>query len=947
MARVRTTLLPLLALIVGVSGAQLTTGLVEGSLRASDGGALSGTLIIASGAGFETPIRTSSAGEFELALPYGWYRFSVRYQNKPNIIGPNVFIAPLQTTRIDLILDASGALRILQQAKTATVPRPWVDSTQMRVYPEGSISQSALASREPGSVTEPLDFTGLADNRLGIVSQRGFSWTATQFSVAGLDATDSYQPGYPVVLPDLQATEEVVLRTAFGLTTSDSYGTEIGLYPHQAGAAWHGAISTVNTGLGLASSNLPQAAERGLVRQTERFTWFTRDSLEAGGPLTHWADLWASGAGQWASQSLPLASLGTEQVSRILFGNAGSQVRAGIHDQIHLLYSGSRLDLSNGGVPAGLEALAGRRESPEFNLPYGFLNNAEADTFDFLQAGWTHEFSANPSAGVVEMRYGFSTAHLNTRPSSEPVPDQSRIELFGSTVSGAPPLTNFAVRRRQEIAAAWQPGLLRAGSTRHQITVGGAWKDSSSLNRFSTSSDLNLITANGTPAFVVEFNTPLQTRENIRSFSTYLADHFVVARTLSFDVGGLLDLARGSLPAQSSPSGAFAPSRMFAGMSDLIVWTSLSPRAGFAWQVPYLHGFVVRGMYARLYSPMAGRYLDFGNPNSLGGSEYQWIDHNSDGWFEPGERGALLMRFGGPYSSISPGLKRPYADEFDVGGEFRMRQSTASIHLFRRDEKDRIAAIDTGVSQQAFAPVSVLDPGPDGIVGSFDDQFLTVYQQNPATFGQDRFLLTNPPGLRMLNEGLLAEVQSQWRNLTFDASFMAEKAWGPTNPGNAYFENDPGVIGALFLDPNTTIHATGRSYTDRAYVGKILATYRLPPKWGGIEVASVADYTDGLVFARQLLVEGLAQGPFLVPTTVRGSPEGGNRAQYVLNWNLRFGKTFSLTLGRMTGSIDVLNVTNANNRIQENDLSGPAFNLRLPVAIQPPRFVRFGFRYEF
>ena len=64
-----------------------------------------------------------------------------------------------------------------------------------------------------------------------------------------------------------------------------------------------------------------------------------------------------------------------------------------------------------------------------------------------------------------------------------------------------------------------------------------------------------------------------------------------------------------------------------------------------------------------------------------------------------------------------------------------LRRSVASIHLFRRDDKNRIAAIDTGVPAQAFTPVSILDPGPDGIPGTFDDQRLTVYAQNPATSG--------------------------------------------------------------------------------------------------------------------------------------------------------------------------------------------------------------------
>src|SRR5207248_6776619 len=123
--------------------------------------------------------------------------------------------------------------------------------------------------------------------------------------------------------------------------------------------------------------------------------------------------------------------------------------------------------------------------------------------------------------------------------------------------------------------------------------------------------------------------------------------------------------------------------------------------------------------------------------------------------------------------------------------------------------------------------------------------------------------------------------------------------------------------------------------------------YRLPSKWGGMEVASVANYTDGLVFARQLLIADLTQGPFLVAATIRGSPEGGNRAQYVLNWNLRFVKEFSFHSGHIAASIDILNVTNAGQKIQESDLTSPSFNLRLPVAIQLPRFVRIGFRYEF
>jgi hypothetical protein len=626
-------------------------------------------------------------------------------------------------------------------------------------------------------------------------------------------------------------------------------------------------------------------------------------------------------------------------------GNARARVRATSTDRFDALYSGSRIDLSDGGLPAGIEALTSNRQAPSFVLPGGFFGQPETDHFDAIQVGWTRLLPGSSDSGVIEVRYGYSIAHLDT---GIPPSGRSRVELLGGAVSGVAPLANLAVRPRHEIAASWQPVVLHAGTTRHQIAAGGSWKASESRNRFNAPSDSNLITANGAPAFIVEFDTPADSSTRVMTLSGYVADHITLQRSVSLDMGALADLSRGSLPPQSSPAGLYAPTRSFAAHPDLIGWNSLSPRAGFAWRVPRSHGLVLRAAYSRIYAPLAGRYLDFGNPNSLAGSVYQWITPDANTPFQPSQQGALLLRFGGPYSSISPRLGRPYSDEWNVGADLRISPSSvASIRLFRRDEKNRIAALDPGIPPQAFMPVSILDPGPDGIRGTFDDQRLTVYAQDPATFGQDHYLLTNPPGLRELNSGLVAELGTEWRGLTFQTSFVAEKSYGPTNPGDAFYENDPGVIGALFLDPNTAVHAAGRIFMDRAYVGKLQAAYRLPASWGGMEVASVADYTDGLVFARQLLVTSLPQGPLVVMTTVRGSPEGGNRAQYAVNWNVRVSRQFRVTPGRLTVSADILNVTNAWQSLQENDLTGPSFNLRLPVRVEPSRLVRLGFRYEF
>jgi hypothetical protein len=306
----------------------------------------------------------------------------------------------------------------------------------------------------------------------------------------------------------------------------------------------------------------------------------------------------------------------------------------------------------------------------------------------------------------------------------------------------------------------------------------------------------------------------------------------------------------------------------------------------------------------------------------------------------------MVMRFGGAYSSISPTLQQPRADHFDVGADIALApQTTAGIQLFRVDGSRRLAAMDVGVPAQAFSPVTINDPGPDGISGTYDDSKLTVYAQNAATLGQDRYLLTNPTGLNSRNLGFVADARTEWRGLLVSASFTAEKSQGATNPGNAVYENDPGVLGALLLDPNTSINAANRDYVDRAYVGKLYGTYRLP--WLGIELANTAVYMDGLVFGRELLVTGLAQGPFMVAATVRGSPEGGNRAEHIVNWNSGLRRTFRTRAGLLTLKLDAMNVLNGASKTQESDTTGTSFNLRLPVAIQAARSLNTGFSLTF
>jgi len=155
--------------------------------------------------------------------------------------------------------------------RAASAPGLWTDATSGRLYPEAFSLWGLLLSREPASVTEPLDFVGLGDNRLAVESQRGFSWTDTQYKFHGMDITDSWQPGLPALEPDVEALGEIVVRSPLVETASFSNGPEVSSFLAEPGTSCHGRLSTANTGAPFSSTNLPGPTSRGLVQQAKQF----------------------------------------------------------------------------------------------------------------------------------------------------------------------------------------------------------------------------------------------------------------------------------------------------------------------------------------------------------------------------------------------------------------------------------------------------------------------------------------------------------------------------------------------------------------------------------------------------------------------------------------------------------------------------------------------------
>jgi hypothetical protein len=149
----------------------------------------------------------------------------------------------------------------------------------------------------------------------------------------------------------------------------------------------------------------------------------------------------------------------------------------------------------------------------------------------------------------------------------------------------------------------------------------------------------------------------------------------------------------------------------------------------------------------------------------------------------------------------------------------------------------------------------------------------------------------------------------------------------PTTPGST--EN-------LFENPNAFINALGKDPQNQTVQFKLQGTYNAPFE---IVVSGFYRFLTGLPYTRELLIEGLPQGPF----NVRAEPRGSRTVDDASILDVRIEKRFQLANRYQLGLIlDVFNATNASTVVEEGNLTG--VDLGDPRAIWTPRIARLGAR---
>ena len=291
------------------------------------------------------------------------------------------------------------------------------------------------------------------------------------------------------------------------------------------------------------------------------------------------------------------------------------------------------------------------------------------------------------------------------------------------------------------------------------------------------------------------------------------------------------------------------------------------------------------------------------------------------------------------FSTIDPALQRPSMDELVLGFEARPRQNTfLRIAAIGRLDANLVGVVNVGVPLSTYSIVGIPDMGID-TVGSADDQILRFYNRAPATFGADRYLLTNPSDHvgSFVGADMIGTVRRQ--RYFFLWGLTAGRSEGrAANRGFGPLENDVGVLGDVFINPNAFTYAQGRVFTERGYTIKLASSYEFPRD---TTFGLIGRYHDGQHFARLVVMPGLNQGA----EAVRAFRNGRTRFTFTMTVDVRLQKGFTIGGRRLTAIVDAYNVFNQFLQIEETAVSGPTS--RETSAIQPPIAVHVGIRIPF
>ena len=798
--------------------------------------------------------------------------------------------------RLAPLSDAAGT-RVVVESGPGMAHRILFDARALELLPGSRTVWSLLDIAHPFLIVERIDNGGLWSAAPALVAGYGSASSQTTIRLDGLDVTDPQVPGTPLFYPDLNVLQSVTVDSLLRPADSAGPGPVISLVPRRAGDRWTGSADAYITPRGLQSSG-----GAGDAPPIMRFDSWTDGSVTIGGPVSPRFGLLGSGRVTRARR--------LERDDPLVLANDVSTVYAHVFGAPA---TGHDLRLVTGGY-VSTQPYTGRARFDDRDLD-------ERGRAVVLSTGWDHV----RGGGLWSLGGGYQSSV--TDPSVSTGAAGGMVERL----MDGPPLaltsSAYASRHRWDLHTAYSPRVRRWLGRDQTVRVGAHLGGASALSR-AAAEPVFAELVNGLPARVwdVRFAGPESRRATV-SASGFVQTQTSLAEHVTLNAGLRFDHDRGSA----------------RGATSTIRWTNLSPRLSAVWRPAGDDRLSLTAGYARYHHLLSLGYLSAGDPAGPTGLVYRWDDRNGDAAHSASELTAVAAVgaccAAGQFTTIDPDLRRPSTSEFLLGLEHAVGSWRWRVTGIDRRERNQLGLVNAGLTEADYTVTFLSDPGVD-IAGASGVSDLPVYDRVPASFGLDRYVLTNPTdsdGRYQSGEITVDKALSASWQLRFGGLVHWSRSIG-VNSGFRANENDHGLLGETFSSPNAGTNARGRPFFDRAYIIKMSGTYLAP---GDVRVAVAARYQDGQPFARVVVAEGLNQGAEIIQAYRRG----GQRFTYTMTVDARVEKR--VTFGRRSVGVvvEAFNLLNRALEVEEDIVTGPLF--RTVTAVQPPRAIRFGLRAAF
>ena len=877
-------------------------------------------------------VESSQEGSFQVSgLRAGRYTLLVEHRGYWSYSCDDLFLEPGMTLHLSVALSPSQSQKA-SSADRVTVDHTWnthqtvLGRDRIQGLPVAHNLWGLIENLDLSATSNRIDVGGLYSGIPALFSARGgTSWTQSAYQLNGMDVTDPYGTGRPLLYPDFYGLEYTQLMNGGLPSHAVSPGGILNMITPEGSSRFHGGVSAFYLNHSLQSSNItPQLELEGLT-ESNGFHYMLDGNARVSGPLIPQKLHFFASVSAF-DLSRDIAEFAEHDRSRLLSGTLGL-THLSDTSRLRFLWTGQTLAHDSYGADRA--------------VPFS-ATNIRSERFTIAQLLWDKRLRPNHS---IRLGLGFAQADILSD-FQEAIPGPHGADIFLQTPSGAAPLASedrsrtFTLDLRGDLWLDFLPG------TRHRVQYGFTLQNAMADSQKEIWEDTHLRFHEDQAVEVVFYNTPLKHYESGRQWNLFVQDSMIFPGLFTVYAGLGLSGSKAWVPERDDAFAFPIPGQdQTLTTGSEISWVNLAPRLGVSIPMTRSRSTVLKISYARYYNALPLSYLSYGNPYALSGLAHSWNDANQDGAFQEGEAGQLLRREGPWYGSIDPDIKRPRTDEFSISycASFGKSWSFA-LSGFTRNTSYLVHNLNVGVPFNAYAPEYIIDSGDDQIPNTYDDLLFTVFNQDPKTLGQDEFLLTNvePDTRNSVYFGADINLIKRFgERLTFLLSLTAIQADGHTNPGNTEFENDDGVIGDLFYSPNNLINAKGRVRFDRAYTARLAIDYLAP---FDIRLGMVLKYYDGQPFARKIIIDGFNQGPFYI----QANPRGASRYEYNNTMDVRIEKILRLgSASRLRIIMDGFNIMNRNLTTEENEWTGPDYSKRYATEIQSPRIFRLGLAYEF